>query len=81
MIELAALKQVVAEVMDREVEELQDDILLEELEDWDSVNAVRLMLHLEAELGVRLQVEQVMKAKSLSDLLTGANGEAIHEAG
>ncbi|WP_059048996.1 acyl carrier protein [Paenibacillus senegalimassiliensis] len=81
MIELAALKQVVAEVMDLEAEELQEDTLLEELEDWDSVNAVRLMLHLESELGVRLQVEQVMKAKSLRDLLTGANGEAIHEAG
>lgn len=77
MIDINDLKEIVADVLDIDAEELHDDIMLEELKDWDSVNAVRLMLHLESALEVRLPVERVMQAKSLKDLIAAASEESV----
>lgn len=77
MIDINDLKEIVADVLDIDAEELHDDIMLEELKDWDSVNAVRLMLHLESALEVRLPVELVMQAKSLKDLIAAASEESV----
>lgn len=77
MIDINELKEIVADVLDIDAEELHDDIMLEELKDWDSVNAVRLMLHLESALEVRLPVERVMQAKSLKDLIAAASEESV----
>jgi acyl carrier protein len=75
MIGMKELKEVVADALDMEVEDIRDDMRLDELNDWDSVNAFRLMLHIESALGVRLPVEQLMKAESLKELLAIAGGE------
>lgn len=77
MIKLSDTKRIVAEVLDMDENTLHDDIMLEELEEWDSVNAVRLMLNMESELGVRLSIEQVLKARSLHDLQLAATEEAV----
>lgn len=77
MIEMKELKEVVADVLDMDENDLHDEIRMEELPEWDSVNAVRLMVHLESTLGVRLPVEQVMKAQSLKDLLHAATEEVV----
>ncbi|MCZ8513155.1 acyl carrier protein [Paenibacillus filicis] len=77
MIDIKDLKEVIADVLDMDVEEIHDDIMLEELNDWDSVNAVRLMLHIESALGIRLPVEQMMKATSLKELLAAVTEETV----
>jgi acyl carrier protein len=77
MIEMKELMEVVADVLDMDEHDLHDEIRMEELPDWDSVNAVRLMVHLESALGIRLPVEQVMKAQSLKDLLYAATEEVV----
>ncbi|BFT74192.1 acyl carrier protein [Paenibacillus sp. P36] len=77
MIGMKALKEVVADVLDMDENDLHDEMRMEELPDWDSVNAVRLMVHLESALGVRLPVEQVMNAQSLKDLLIAATEEVV----
>ncbi|WP_160036895.1 acyl carrier protein [Paenibacillus sp. An7] len=77
MIKLSETKRIVAEVLGIDEDILHDDIMLEELEDWDSVNAVRLILNMESELGVRLSVEQVIKARSLHDIQSAASEEAV----
>ncbi|MBP1965604.1 acyl carrier protein [Paenibacillus aceris] len=77
MIEMKELKEVVADVLDMDENDLHDEIRMEDLPEWDSVNAVRLMVHLESALGVRLPVEQVMKAQSLKDMLHAVTEEVV----
>lgn len=76
MIAMTELKEVFADVLDMDAAELRDDAALEELPEWDSVNAVRLMVHLESALGIRLPVERVMSARTLRDIAEAA-GENV----
>lgn len=76
MIAMMELIDAVAEVLDMDAAELRDDMALEEIPEWDSVNAVRLMVHLEAALGVRLPVERVMSARTLKDIAAAAEESA-----
>lgn len=64
--------QVIADVLDLDHADLSEDVLLEQLPEWDSVGAVRILVNLESELGIRLTVDQVMQAKQLQDIIQAA---------
>lgn len=76
MVSKTEIMHVLAEVLDVDHADITEDVKLEELPAWDSVNAVRLMVNLESELGIRLAVDQVMQAKQLQDIIEAATQSA-----
>ena len=62
------VRDVVAQLLDVEEEVLEMDRLLAAIPDWDSVNALRVLVHLERELGTALDYDRFMHARRLADL-------------
>lgn len=58
----------VKEVMDIDAGVESLDVPLASLEGWDSFNAMRLMMQLEAAAGVRLPVARFLEAGSLREI-------------
>jgi acyl carrier protein len=63
------VKQVIAELLDVDEEGLTAALPLASIEGWDSVNALRVLVYLERELGGALDFDQYMKAERLGDLM------------
>ncbi|MFE9422263.1 acyl carrier protein [Kitasatospora sp. NPDC006697] len=68
MLSEQAVKDVVAQLLDLDEETLDAARPLAELEGWDSVNALRVLVFLERELGTSIDYERFMAAESLADL-------------
>jgi acyl carrier protein len=68
MISEAKVRQVIALLLDAEEEELAGERLLSEIEGWDSVNAMRVLVYLERESGGAVDYERFMAAKRVGDL-------------
>jgi acyl carrier protein len=62
------VKDVVAQLLDLEEESLEMDRPLAAIPDWDSVNALRVLVYLERELGTALDYDRFMHAQALADL-------------
>ena len=55
-----------SQILDEEVESL--DTLLESYDNWDSVNALRIIKHLETTYSKSLPVRSFLEAKKVSDI-------------
>ncbi|MDH6120725.1 acyl carrier protein [Kitasatospora sp. GAS204B] len=62
------VKEVVAQLLDLDEEGLAMDQPLADIEEWDSVNALRVLVYLERELGESVDYDRFMKAELLADL-------------
>ena len=60
--------EVVSQLLDVEEATLMADSPLADIEGWDSVNALRVLVYLERELGTPIDYEHFMKAERLGDL-------------
>lgn len=60
--------EVVTQLLDLESDEPAMDTALADIEGWDSVNQMRVLVYLERELGTSLDYDRFMKAESLADL-------------
>lgn len=74
------LIELIAEVLDMEPEELSADVGPEHIEEWDSVNALRILMNIEMEWGVRLSMEDYVQAKTIGDLANLITGSFVHGA-
>ncbi|MFI0241434.1 acyl carrier protein [Streptomyces sp. NPDC016845] len=72
--------EVVEQLLDLEPGELNVGTALTEIEGWDSVNQMRVLVYLERELGASLDYDRFMKAESLADVSTLV-GEARGDGG
>ncbi|GAA1955254.1 acyl carrier protein [Kitasatospora viridis] len=63
-----AVKDVLAQLLDLDETTLTPDRALAELDGWDSVNALRVLVFLERELGTSIDYERFMAAGSLGEL-------------
>jgi acyl carrier protein len=61
-------REVVAHLLDLDEERLSMDRPLATLEGWDSVNALRVLVYLERELGCSLDYDRFMQAEVLADV-------------
>ncbi|WP_306192445.1 acyl carrier protein [Streptomyces sp. MK5] len=71
--------EVVEQLLDFEPGKLTVGTALTEIEGWDSVNQMRVLVYLERELASSLDYDRFMKAESLADVSalvaeTGADG-------
>ncbi|WP_018276995.1 acyl carrier protein [Teredinibacter turnerae] len=65
--QLAAL---IESLLDIDVEELTADSHFKDLPGWDSVNAMRLIAHIETEFAIKLPIKEYLKAETLADVQT-----------
>jgi acyl carrier protein len=57
----------VASVMDLDMN-ISAESRLEDLPGWDSVNAMRLIMHIEKDFGVKLPIKEYFDARTLVDV-------------
>lgn len=72
------LYQTIAQVLDVEVDELSDEVSLDALPTWDSLNHLNLIMALESEFGVNLTAEDALNMRSVGamrELLRGYGAE------
>lgn len=66
------LIQVLADLLDVDEASLGAEQPLATLDGWDSVNALRVLVYLERELGLAIDYERFMGAERVGDLLAAA---------
>jgi len=62
------LIKIIADVLELDTEDLSPEMGPETLEEWDSVNALRILTSVETDLGVRLTMKNFMDAKNIRQL-------------
>lgn len=62
------LREIVATVLDCQVEQLTNSAVLQEIENYDSVNILSLMVALDDEAGIKLDHTDLNKLVRYSDL-------------
>ncbi|PWK14999.1 acyl carrier protein [Tumebacillus permanentifrigoris] len=60
--------EIIADVLDADPAELSPTMGPHNLEEWDSVNALRILTNIEAELKVRLSLEQFASVTTIGAL-------------
>lgn len=66
---LNKLQEIVRDVLDDEEVVLQEETCMEDVEDWDSVAHMTVIALLENELGVRFDIEKIVNAKTVNELI------------
>lgn len=61
-------KEILAEILDADVEKLEDDMLLEKLDEWDSISKLSLVIYFEENLNKELSSEMVRSLKMVKDI-------------
>jgi acyl carrier protein len=69
------------QLLDVDPDGFTNETPLPAVEGWDSVNALRLLVHLEQELGVPLDFERFTAVESVGDLVALVAGTAGAPAG
>lgn len=66
---LAAVQRVFRDVFDDDALTITPETTPADVEGWDSVAQVKILLSLEEEFGFRFKTEEVSKVRSVADLL------------
>lgn len=64
------LRHIFRDVFDDDSMIISESTMREEIEDWDSVAHIKLVLALEEDFGIRLSMEEVSAINSVSAFLT-----------
>jgi len=67
---LSRTQEIFREVLDQPDLELIPSMTAQDVEGWDSLNHVRLIVGIEREFGIRMKGSEVVKAACVGDLLT-----------
>jgi len=66
---LATIRDILADVLDNESLQLTESSTAEQVEDWDSINQVKLLIGLENELNFRFSAQEVEGLKNVGALI------------
>ncbi|WP_326552095.1 acyl carrier protein [Micromonospora sp. NBC_01813] len=77
--DVAAITDALADLLDLEPDDLTPGTELAAIDGWDSVNALRVLLYLERDLGRRLDYERFTAATTVADLAALAAPVATRE--
>ena len=58
----------IADVMERDLDEISMDTVYKEFEGWDSLMMLTLVMEIEAEYGVSIPMERLGNVRTLADL-------------
>tara|TARA_Y100000310_G_scaffold333939_1_gene412542 strand:+ start:375 stop:605 length:231 start_codon:yes stop_codon:yes gene_type:complete len=62
------LKKIVAKVLNVDESKVDDDLTMDNAEQWDSFNHLLIISEIEKEMGVKFSIQEVEKIKSFKDL-------------
>ncbi|MBZ5750619.1 acyl carrier protein [Metabacillus rhizolycopersici] len=68
MIVTSTLAELLADILEIEEQDLNFNMKLSDFENWDSVNSLRILTHIEDEFHVRLSMEQYSKVQTVEEL-------------
>jgi len=63
------VRDVLSQLLDVDEQQLEPELALAAIEDWDSVNALRVLMFLEREVGAPLDFEAYSASQTLGDLI------------
>jgi acyl carrier protein len=67
--ELEEKKQLLADLFEVEIEEIQENVILEDFEPWDSMSKLSLIVLMDDECGKKLSGEQILEFKTIGDII------------
>ena len=65
---MTSLKEIVSRVLDISITEVNDELVRDKTEEWDSFNHLLLISEIEKELGVKFTIQEVEKINNFNDL-------------
>ncbi len=71
---LETIAQTLGDIVDADALELHRDTVADDVDDWDSINHVKLLIALESHYGIRFSAIEVEKLQTVGDLV-----DAIHD--
>ena len=63
------LQEIFRDVFDDEELEIREDMSAKDIEDWDSLAQINLIIAIEKEFGVKFNLEEVKKIKNIGEML------------
>lgn len=69
----AKLQEIFRNVFDDDEIELFDEMTSEDVEDWDSLSHVNLILKIEKEFGVKFTVDEIAQTKNVGQFISIIN--------
>jgi acyl carrier protein len=63
------LINIIADTLELDPDQVQGNVILSEINSWDSLLLIRLIPLLEEEIGRKVQIYEVMNAKTIDDIL------------
>lgn len=63
------LQEIFRDIFDDEELEIRDDMSAKDIEDWDSLAQINLIIAIEKEFGVKFNLEEVSKLKNIGEML------------
>lgn len=74
------IQKILAEILDADLPEFTAGTTAKDVEGWDSLNNVRLLLQVEREYGVNIPVNEIEHLKNVGDLASLINKLAAGSA-
>ena len=66
---LAKIRTTLADLLDNNDLQLSESSVADEVDDWDSINHVRLLIDLERQLGFRFRADEAGGLKNVGELI------------
>ncbi len=61
--------QIIADALDTETTNVQPGVLLEDIEEWDSMGVISVISMLDKKFGVNLKVDEITALQTVDDIL------------
>lgn len=63
------LEEIFRDIFDDEELEIREDMSAKDIEDWDSLAQINLIIAIEKEFGIKFNLEEVSKLKNIGEML------------
>ena len=69
------IKEIMADVLDVEIEDLADDIGIGDIPEWDSLHHLRILTEIENEYGIHFSPDVLKNFEDISDIIEAVISE------
>lgn len=63
------VKQVFAELFEKELDEIENTLEMDDVKEWDSLMHIQLILALEKEFSIKFTTQQILDMKSIAAII------------
>ncbi len=70
-----SIKELIANTLGVSLEVIQDELAIGDIPEWDSLGHMKLITALESELGISLDIEQVLEIEDVEDIIDAVISE------